>query len=98
MPITPTEAKRNKLRVIPPEVLEAFDELITKNLRGSTAKVIQKEVIDLIEQKLHINHEQFVFAWLDVEPLYKDAGWEVTYDKPGYNENYLASFNFTEKR
>lgn len=31
---------------------------------------------------------------LDVEDVYRAAGWEVTYDKPGYNETYDATFTF----
>jgi hypothetical protein len=34
--------------------------------------------------------------WLDFEPYFRKAGWGVYYDKPGYNEDYEASFTFTE--
>ena len=30
--------------------------------------------------------------------LFEEAGWNVQYDKPGYNENYDAYFKFTEKK
>ncbi len=34
---------------------------------------------------------------LDVEPSYRAEGWEVEYDKPGYNETYEATFTFRKK-
>jgi hypothetical protein len=36
-------------------------------------------------------------GWLDVEPVYRNAGWHVEYDKPGYNEDYEAFFIFKKK-
>ncbi len=35
-----------------------------------------------------------VMLWLNVEELYRAQGWTVTYDKPGYNESYPATFTF----
>lgn len=32
--------------------------------------------------------------WLDIEPIYRRAGWIVEYDKPAYCENYPANFTF----
>jgi hypothetical protein len=32
---------------------------------------------------------------LDIEPIYREAGWIVEYDKPAYCENYDANFTFT---
>ena len=37
-------------------------------------------------------------GWLDVEDVYRKAGWEVIYDAPGYNESfYEPSFEFRIK-
>lgn len=33
-------------------------------------------------------------GWLDVEELYREAGWAVEYDKPGHGETYPARFEF----
>jgi hypothetical protein len=43
--------------------------------------------------------EQRVFDrhLLDVEEVFEDVGWDVDYDKPGYNESYQPTFTFTEK-
>jgi hypothetical protein len=33
---------------------------------------------------------------MDVEDVYQKAGWEVEFDKPGYNEDYEANFKFSK--
>lgn len=55
MPITPVDAMTNKRLSIPPEVFEAFDELITKNISTSgTAIIKQCDAIALVCAKLGI--------------------------------------------
>ena len=39
-------------------------------------------------------HTIFDNHWLDIEPIYRRAGWIVEYDKPAYCETYLATFTF----
>jgi hypothetical protein len=36
--------------------------------------------------------------WLDVEDIFRKAGWKVNYEKPAYNESYPASFKFQQQR
>ncbi len=36
-------------------------------------------------------------GWLNVEPIFEEAGWEVHYDKPSFNESGDARFEFKEK-
>lgn len=33
-------------------------------------------------------------GWLNFESIYRDQGWTVKYDKPGFNESREASFIF----
>lgn len=42
---------------------------------------------------------QFIFAekWLDVEEIFRQVGWSVSYDNPAYNESYEPSWTFTKK-
>lgn len=94
-PISPSEATARKKGEIPPFVIEVFNALIAENLReGGTATFRQEEAEARIRKHLS-EGEQFPTRWLDVEPLYRNEGWEVEYDKPGYNENYPATFTFT---
>ena len=98
-PITPAEAGIEKLKKIPPEVVEAFNELIVENLEGGSATVMQSDAVKRIQSKLTIQREAiFKKGWLDVEPLFEQHGWSVEFDKPGYNETYEAHFTFSKKR
>ena len=101
-PITPDEVAALKREVVIPErVFDAFNELIAKHWNGRTAKFKQDDVVELILRKygrsksvtrnsIYANH------WLDVEPIYREAGWKVIYDRPGYNETYSATFEFSK--
>ena len=104
-PITVKEAKGKMLGRIPDFVIEAFNELIGNNVSKEsrneidiyTAKFTQEDVLYSI-----INHcnreiekeEIFKNKWLDIEDIYKEMGWKVTYNKPAYNESGKASFTF----
>lgn len=95
--ITPQEAIKSKVRSIPEEVLEAFNELIVENLSSGRSTVMQDDVISRIREKMHwdVTRQQiFDKGWLDVEDVFREAGWLVEYDKPGYCEDYSASFKF----
>ena len=94
-PITPEEVVYRKDGVIPPEVIQAFNELITLNYSYDVSKVSQKEVVERIKSK--IPDMKFDSRWLNVEEIYGQCGWEVEYDKPGYNETYEANFTFRKK-
>ncbi len=94
-PISPAEALKNKNNTIPPEVIEAFNELIAKNFNGRTATILQKEVAALAANKLSVSTDYlYKNKWLDVEDVFSERGWEVDYDKPGFNESYDATFTF----
>jgi len=98
-PITLDEAKTAKVNGIPHEVIESFNELITENLRGSSAKFTQKDVVARIKKKMRVASEKiFDRGWLDVEPMFEREGWRVEYDKPAYNETYEATFEFSKRR
>lgn len=100
-PITPKEAVEQKVFNIPDEVIESFNELIASNLdSGGSATILQKDVIKLIMSKMPKIKKDTIFkkGWLDVEDLFRKAGWTVSYDKPGYCEDYEASFEFSKKR
>lgn len=94
-PISPTEVEP----FIPDFVIEAFNSLIQKNWNGVEAKVLQAEVVNTISsddptdprpsrQHIFDNH------WLDVEDIYRKAGWKVTYVRASYFERHDAYFLF----
>jgi hypothetical protein len=94
-PIKPSEVEK----IVPDEVIESFNELIQKYWNGNESVIKQVEVVKLISEKTGMyDSEIFDKKYLDVEPIYISAGWEVKYDEPGFNENpYPPYFRFSKK-
>lgn len=108
-PITPEDVAKLKQQITPDFVLEAFNEMIAQKWDGREAVVHQDDVVKLIRAKMannaavldpEVRHENKIYDnnWLDVEPIYRAAGWAVEYDKPAYCETYRAFFTFKRKR
>lgn len=110
-PFSPTEAQVAKFRdYVPDFVIESVNETIAKNLDSDgCAKFKQDELVKLVISKMMAQeHNKYTEAtarqtifdnkWMDFEPLYREQGWKVDYDKPGYNESYPATFEFKPKR
>ena len=97
-PITPDQVSKRKIDVIPSQVIDIFNDLIALRWNGTSATVYQQEVQEKIASALGVEgHEVYAKGWLDIEPIFRDAGWKVEYDRPGYNENYKAHYIFTAK-
>lgn len=101
-PITPDEV--DKGQHIPDFVIQAFNELIAEAWEGREATVVQKDAVARCIKVAKVGGERvtstmlFYKGWLNVEGFYRNAGWDVVYDKPGYNESYEATFCFTRAR
>lgn len=91
-PIKPKDVKSTK----PDEVIEVFNELIQKYWDGTQARFKQDEAARLISAKME-KSTKYLYEnhYLDIEDLYRQAGWTVEYDKPGFNESYPATFTFS---
>ena len=106
-PITPHEVPKAREAYIPPEVIEAFNNLITKHFVRNAATFNQDMVIDEILSIMngpascgkadHVTvtrHMIFENKWLDIEPLFSNYGWKVEYESPAYCETFKAYFTF----
>lgn len=106
-PIRPEQVPQIRRARLLDEVVAAFNELIARNIHRRQVTILQKEVVALIISKLQqrpdwsgksaaqIEAELFRSNMLDVEDTFREAGWQVVYDKPGYNESYDAFFTFS---
>lgn len=93
-PITPVEAKEQK--VIPEFVLEAVNELIRENITDSGYfDILQEQIVERIKTK---TERDFDDNWLNFGMLYRNWGWNVEVDRPGYNESYKSYYKFSIKR
>lgn len=85
-PITPEEVSAQKMLKMPPAVIEAFNELISENYRNGRATIKLDDAYDRVgSMGVNVNDAER-FGWMDVEPIYRDAGWNVTFEKSGFNE------------
>ena len=98
-PISPSDVKK----IIPDFVIEAVNQLIMEKWDGYEAVILQDDIMDIVSSDDPDNdkpsrREVFDKGWLDFEPLYREKGWDVEYDKPAYNEFYKAKFIFKPKK
>jgi hypothetical protein len=95
MPLKPTEILPAKLELMPDDVMKVFNDCIAGNFTNGNARVLQKDVVNRLVALGYDKNEIYSNHWLDVEEIYESVGWKVVYDKPGYNEDYDASFQFS---
>lgn len=100
---SPDEVRAQKINFIPPEVVLAVNELLTKHWDGRGATIRLPELKAEIGHKMrssgsaNLGKNYASEGWLDFEPIFEDQGWKITYDSPGYDENYDAYWKFTRK-
>jgi hypothetical protein len=94
-PIRPEEVSKEK--VIPLFVIESVNELLNEKSRGKgqTVTILLKDIKERVRSKTDADLND---SWFDFEPLYREAGWCVVFDSPGYNESYSSFFEFTPKK
>lgn len=96
-PITPTEAAAS-FPPLPDAVFAVFNGLIVKNMRGGRSTVRQSDALAEVSIQTGLTEGEAIRrGFLDVESAYEAAGWNVVYDKPGFNESYEPTFTFTAR-
>jgi hypothetical protein len=98
-PITPQECLKE--RQIDPTIAEVVNGLLKKNFNRGSIIIEEKEIVSafLTAKKLQgddtwTSGRIYDELLLNFEDFYREAGWKVIYDKPGYNETYNASYEF----
>lgn len=94
-PVTPDEASDMKMVNIPDVVIETVNRLLAENMRLGRAVIKQKDLVDELVSGGLDKGEIYDRGWVDFEDLYREYGWKVHYDKPGWNEDYPAFWEFT---
>jgi hypothetical protein len=100
-PISPDEIIQNLDKIIPAAIIQAVNQLLMEKYRGTGEVTIKQK--DIVERAVSIDERLtssiiFEKKYMDFEDLYRKSGWSVSYDKPGYNENYDAFFIFNKKK
>jgi len=96
-PISPKDVGKQQQSQIPEWVIDTINRLIAANMNGPTSRILQKDIVEaLMKRDSSVSRNDISErGWLNFEPMYREAGWEVYYDKPGYNESYEANFTFS---
>lgn len=98
-PISPNDVTAAKAKQVPPEVIKVFNDEIVRNWTGRSASVKQKDVLHKIcEATGQRSSVVFENKWMDIEDLFRSAGWVVTYDSPSYCESYDPYWVFEKPR
>lgn len=99
-PFTPDEARNHKKHIIPDEVIQVVNELLVRELNDNYATLYEEEIVaEVLKRMPHLTREDaFKNKYFNFEPLFREQGWDVKYDSPGYNESYRAHYVFTAKR
>lgn len=82
---------------VPDEVISVFNDLITEGCVNGQVTVMQKDVVKRLVDMGVSRKDIFDKGWLNVEQLFEQAGWEVGYDRPAYNESYEPYFTFNAR-
>jgi hypothetical protein len=91
-PISPSEVVDRQEELLPDHVIETWNRMIVAAWNGRSATITQKTAV----KELGGSGGDGT-PWLNIEDIYRKAGWVVVYDKPGYCETYEASFTFTKE-
>ncbi len=98
-PIKPSDIAEQKKLHIPDVVIETFNEMIVENIDNYGRAVIkQKDVVAKLVSEGLVEKDIFDKHYLNIESIFSEAGWKVTYSKPGFNESGEASFTFARRR
>ncbi len=100
-PIKPEDVSELKKERMPDGVIECFNELIADNLHGGSARFTQDKAVNALMRKLCLSEDKrnviFENHYLDVEDIFRKAGWKVEFDKPAYCESYESNYTFSKK-
>lgn len=96
-PISPQEVVQLKSEQIPHGVIKAFNETIAAHYTAGKAEVPLQHVLDRIAIHMNTPEDAIPDWWLDVEDIYRQEGWKVTFYKPARDENFKSFFDFRKK-
>lgn len=96
-PLSPEEAKAAQEESLPDEVIETVNYFLTKRASNLVIRITVAEVREMLNRKGFTTEQIYGDNLLDIENVYRKAGWKVTYDKPGYNESYEPYWDFSKR-
>lgn len=94
----PNEMIEQWQMALPNEVIEAFNEMLVRHFNGTTAKILEKDLLAEIKKKGIPQHQVREQQWLkQTQELYKEQGWKVAHKTPGWDDDFHSYFYFELK-
>jgi len=97
-PIKPEEILKEKAKTIPDAMIQAVNELLATNWNGSESRIRRDELFEKYfkitgeANDRHAHETLYHFHWLDFEPVFREAGWNVKYYHPSYGDEDYEPF------
>ena len=96
-PLTPSEAQASFNKSLPDFVIQSANELIVENLDTYGEATFTFEELERKIKSKKPDDVRWNRKWLDIEDAFRENGWKVEVDNPGYNETYKGNFKFSPK-
>jgi len=104
-PISPDEIQERKAETIPDEIIQAVNELIAMKWNGSSATIRKDDLLnryfELTQQENNQRNRAELYDKhaLDIEHVFRQVGWSVSYDQPSYGDSdYEPYWDFKRKK
>lgn len=98
-PISPNDVQACMNGLIPDAVIEIFNEAIVAKFDGTSARVTVESVVPVICERLGCARNRvFDSHWLDIEDIFKKAGWSVEWHKAPYYSMSPSYWIFTKTK
>lgn len=92
-PISPDEL----IVIVPDYVITAFNKLLQRKWDGVSVVITVDEAYKAIRAECG-RATKIETRWLNIEPLYRAEGWDVSYEKTGFNDASPDFFTFKKRR
>lgn len=70
--------------------------IVNDLLHAGQREIFQRVIVEKINEMR--GDREFQWSWLDFEDDYRADGWIVTYNRPGYDDDFPATFTFSVKK
>lgn len=90
-PIKPADVAKAKIAAIPEIVIEIANELIALHYCNGRSQFNLSDFKSRLHYALLDGYKQ---EYLDIEDIYREQGWKVTFHKPDYTEDWDSYYEF----
>ena len=104
-PFTPEDVRKHKIFVLPQELLQSINELMSERYKPGGFNIKAEEIIERAKF-IHsasssnpfttVGDDWYDKGYMDFESAYQEAGWKVKYNQPSYDENFSSYYRFEE--